>query len=161
MNTQSSSAALKLGYNLGMFYIHYHQLWKLENDDFDFPERLESYMKDILPGAQTAAAGIVDALQELSGEPMLMQKILGPQLINNIHHVYAVGQLSGMARQPLSEDTASPIMHPNLLTVLGNMAAAIGREGFACFSDEVRDWLLEGFRLLREKPSRSEVNDVQ
>lgn len=161
MNTQSSSAALKLGYNLGMFYIHYHQLWKLENDDFDFPERLESYMKDILPGAQTAAAGIVDALQELSGEPMLMQKILGPQLINNIHHVYALGQLSGMARHPLSEDTASPIMHPNLLTVLGNMAAAIGREGFACFSDEVRDWLLEGFRLLREKPSRSEVNDVQ
>jgi hypothetical protein len=161
MTAQQSSAALKLGYNLGMFYIHYHQLWKLENDDFDFPERLESYMKDILPGAQTAAAGIVDALQELSGEPMLMQKILGPQLINNIHHVYAVGQLSGMARHPLSEDTASPIMHPNLLTVLGNMAAAIGREGFACFSDEVRDWLLEGYRLLREKPSRSKVNDVQ
>lgn len=154
MNAQQSSAALKLGYNLGVFYLHHHQIWKLENDDFDFPERLESYMKDILPGAQTAAAGIVDALQELSKEPLLMQKILGPKLINNIHHIYAVGQLSCMARQPLSEDTASPIMHPNLLTVLGNMAEAIGPEGFACFNDEVRTWLLEGFRILREKDTK-------
>jgi len=161
MNAQSSSAALKLGYNLGMFYIHHQQLWKIENDDFDVPDRLESYIKDILPGAQTAAAGIVDALQELSGEPMLMQKILGPKHINSIHHVYAVGQLSGMARQPLSEETSIPIHHPNLLTVLGNMAAAIGPEGFACFNEDVRDWLLEGFRILREKPAQREENDGQ
>lgn len=148
MKKEIMAVVNKLGYNLGIYYYHVAEFAELiKNSDKD-PDRLKAYENDVIAGAQTAAAGILTAMQELAAEPLLMQKIIGNK---STHHMYAMGQLSTFVKATITEDTYVPILHPELLAVLGHIAGVIGADGFSCFNQRQAEWLLEGYALRIEK----------